>query len=447
MPSTQWPTITKVETFIPSDGQDGGDYHRKKEGHWILDGGQPHSTIPGMKCGISTPMSGWQAYRENRTSWGIGVLGSIVCIVTASDGTQGVSTGFGGPPACWLIEEHFSRFVVGSDPRDTNRMWDQMFKALAGRKGLPIAAISVIDLAIWDLLGKIRGEPVYKMIGGRAKDSKIPFYLTGPEPTHARKLGFWGSKVPLPYSPNDGFDSVRRNLDFLKAHRKALGDGFPLMVDCYMSLNVQYAIQLAQGAIDEGIDITWWEEVLHPDDFDGHKLLKQRLPQVKWTTGEHEYSRYGFRQLIEGRSIDILQPDVMWMGGMTELLKVSAQAAAYDIPVVPHGSGPYSYHFILSQPHSPFCEYIANSPDGKSIAPVFGNLFLNEPVPHGGSIDVSDEPGFGLVLNPQAKLLPAVKFLAPNPENGLSMTQEERLMRNKVLEQARANGANGVNGH
>jgi L-rhamnonate dehydratase len=94
----------------------------------------------------------------------------------------------------------------------------------------------------------------------------------------------------------------------------------------------------------------------------------------------------------------------MWLGGLTELLRVSAQAAAYDIPVVPHGSGPYSYHYLLSQPHCPFGEYINNSPDGQSVLPCFGELFLNEPVPKDGTLDVSDEPGFGLVLNEQAGL-------------------------------------------
>ncbi|KAJ3921412.1 L-rhamnonate dehydratase domain protein, partial [Lentinula edodes] len=87
--------------------------------------------------------------------------------------------------------------------------------------------------------------------------------------------------------------------------------------------------------------------------------------------------------------------------------------------VIPHGSGPYFYHFVMSQAHSPFCEYIANSPDGKSIFPVFGNLFITELVPHGGSLDVSDEPGFGLVLNFQVTLLPSEQFLAPGPERGL----------------------------
>lgn len=99
------------------------------------------------------------------------------------------------------------------------------------------------------------------MIGGRVKDGKIPFYLTGPEPTHARRMGFWGAKVALPYSPKDGFNFVRRNVDFLKAHRQDLGDDFPLMVDCWMSLDVQSAIELAQACIDEKVKINWFEEV------------------------------------------------------------------------------------------------------------------------------------------------------------------------------------------
>tara|TARA_Y100000589_G_scaffold55943_1_gene46330 strand:- start:385 stop:903 length:519 start_codon:yes stop_codon:yes gene_type:complete len=162
-----------------------------------------------------------------------------------------------------------------------------------------------------------------------------------------------------------------------------------------MSLNVQYAIQLAKKC--EDLNINWWEEVLHPDDIEGYKQIKQAHPDKKWTTGEHEYTRYGFRQLIETKSIDILQPDVMWVGGLTELLKVSAMAAAYDIPVVPHGSGPYSSHFIFSQPHSPFCEYIAASPDGKSVIPMFP-YFEGEQIPVNGKVQVPDQPGFGMKL-------------------------------------------------
>ena len=87
----------------------------------------------------------------------------------------------------------------------------------------------------------------------------------------------------------------------------------------------------------------------------------------------------------------------MWVGGMTELLKISAMAAAYDLPVVPHGSGPYSSHFIFSQPHSPFCEYIAGSPDGKKVIKMFP-YFDGEQLPENGKIKPSYDPGFGMKI-------------------------------------------------
>lgn len=95
----------------------------------------------------------------------------------------------------------------------------------------------MVDLAIWDLLGKIRKEPIYKMIGGRTKKD-IPLYLTGPKPEVAQKLGFWGGKVPLPHGPPDGHKGMKANVEFLKAHREKVGPDFPIMVDCYMSLDV-----------------------------------------------------------------------------------------------------------------------------------------------------------------------------------------------------------------
>lgn len=283
-----------------------------------------------------------------------------------------------------------------------------------GRKGLPVAVISVIDLALWDLLGKIRNEPVYRMIGGATKE-RLNFYCTGPEPTAAKAMGFWGAKVPLPYCPEEGAEGMRKNVDFLRKHREAVGPDFPLMVDCYMSLNVPYTIAIVEAT--KHLNINWWEECLSPDDTDGFQQIKRAHPTITFTTGEHEYSRYGFRKLIEGRNLDIIQPDVMWLGGLTELLRVSAMAAAYDIPVVPHASGPYSYHFVISQPNTPYQEYLANSPDGKSVLPVFGDLFIDEPVPQRGFLTTADldRPGFGLTLNPAVrhKLIPSTYLLTP----------------------------------
>jgi len=289
-----------------------------------------------------------------------------------------------------------------------------------GRKGLPVAVISVIDLALWDLQGKIRNEPVYKLIGGATRE-RLDFYCTGPQPASAKAAGFTGAKVALPHGPDEGTEGLLKNVEYLRLQRASVGPEFPLRVDCYMSLTVSYTIELVKRCEELGLRIDWWEECLSPDDFDGHALLKRAHPTVKFTTGEHEFSRYGFRKLVEGRNLDIVQPDVMWVGGLTELLKVSALAAAYDIPVVPHASGPYSYHFVVSQSNSPFQEYLANSPDGKSVLPVFGNLFTNEPIPTKGYLDVSilDKPGFGLELNPAAALIPGSALLNPTPQKAL----------------------------
>jgi L-rhamnonate dehydratase len=172
-----------------------------------------------------------------------------------------------------------------------------------------------------------------------------------------------------------------------------------------MSLTAQYAIRLAEACRD--LDINWWEEVLSPDDVEGYRQIRQAHPAIKWTTGEHEYTRFGFRRLIEERTLDIVQPDVMWVGGLTELLRIAAHASAYDQLVVPHGSGPYSYHFIASQTGPAFCEYVAASADGKSILPVFGDLFVGEPLPVQGKIMLGDAPGFGMELASRDALVPA----------------------------------------
>jgi len=374
----------RVYNVKPSDKA--GTYFRQGDAkHWLVD------------SLISNPMSGYEKYREKRSSWGIGVLGAIVVELETEDGVVGVATGSGGVPAAWMIHNHFRRFIVGQDARNINLIWDQLYRSSLpyGRKGLPIMAISAVDLALWDLNGKVRGEPVYNLIGGKVRD-EITFYCTTPEPVSIKALGFWGAKVPLPHSHFDGEEGMRKNYEFLKRHRDSVGPDYPLMVDCYMSLTADYAIRLAE--LCKPLSIHWWEEVLSPDDVEGFRQIKAAQPTLKWTTGEHEYTRYGFRRLLEERLLDIVQPDVMWVGGLTETLKIAAHASAYDVVVVPHGSGPYSYQFIASQTGPAFCEYVAASADGKTIMPVFGDLFEGEAMPVNGKLRISDAPGFGMVL-------------------------------------------------
>ncbi len=385
--------IKDVRVYMLGPKAQGGTYFKPGDAqHWLVD------TL------ISNPMSGYAKYRDKRSSWGIGVLGSLVVEIETEDGVIGCATGSGGEPAAWLIRNHFARFLVGEDARNINRIWDEMYRASLpyGRKGLPIMAISAVDLALWDLNGKVRGEPVYNLIGGLSRN-EITLYCTGPHADSIKGMGFWGAKVPLPHSPFDGREGLKANVAFLKAQRDSIGPDFPLMVDCYMSLNVSYAIELAEACKE--LDINWWEEVLSPDDVEGYRQIRQAHPTLKWTTGEHEYSRYGFRHLIEERLLDVLQPDVMWVGGLTELLRIAAHASAYDQLIVPHGSGPYSYHFIASQTAPAFCEYVAASPDGRTIHPVFGELFEGEVVPENGKIRLGSAPGFGMTIRSHETLV------------------------------------------
>lgn len=382
--------IADIRVHLLSGKDAGGDYHVRSGGHWITD------TL------IANPMSHYPAYRPTRTSWGIGALGSIVVEIETEGGVVGIATGMGGEPARYLIDQHFRRFLIGADARDTALIWDQMYRAsmFYGRKGLTMTAISAVDLALWDLLGLLRDEPVYRLIGGAVRES-LTLYCTGPEAAVSQDLGFFGGKIPLPEGPADGPAGLRRNLERIAAVRDQVGPDFPLMLDCYMALDIPYAIDLAEAV--RRLGVYWIEEALQPDDFAGHRILKQACPWMRWTTGEHEYTRYGFRNLIEGRAIDILQPDVMWVGGLTELIRIAAMANAWDIPVVPHGSGAYSYHFGITQPQALFSEFINISPDGRSLMPVFGDLFEGDSLPVNGTIRPSDAPGFGLRLSAAAR--------------------------------------------
>ena len=260
---------------------------------------------------IANPMSVHDQYSGPRSSWGKEILGQMIVEIVADDGTTGVGISNGGEPACFIVEKHLARFVEGQDPRNVELIWDQMFRATInyGRKGLPIQAISAVDLALWDLLGKIRDEPVYGLLGGKTKE-KVPCYCTTARPDLAQSLGFVGAKYPLAYGPADGDEGLRKNVDIHQKWRDSVGPDFPLMIDCYMSLTVPYAVNLCQQLSPLGLK--WMEEYLMPDDYAGHVAVKDALKSVPTmlATAEHEYTRYGYKQLIDSGAVDILQPDV-----------------------------------------------------------------------------------------------------------------------------------------
>jgi L-rhamnonate dehydratase len=384
------PTIRQVRAYVARGG--GADYHDQAAGHWIDD----H---------IATPMAKYPAYRASRQSFGVNVLGTLVVVIEADDGTVGFAVTTGGEPGCWVVENHLARFLEGAPITDIERMWDQMYLSTLsyGRKGLVVNAISGVDLALWDLLAKWRGEPVYQLLGGPVRDELI-FYATGARPDAAKALGFIGGKMPLRHGPAEGEEGLEKNIAQLADMRGKVGDDFWLMYEGWMSLDLNYATRLAHRCA--GYGLKWIEEALPPDDYWGYAALKANAPPgMLVTTGEHEATRWGFRLLLEMNCADILQPDVGWCGGITELSKISAMADSHGALVVPHGSSVYSYHFVITRHNSPFAEFLMMSPGADVIVPMFSPLLLDEPTPENGRLKVPDRPGFGVRLNPDVPLV------------------------------------------
>ena len=208
---------------------------------------------------------------------------------------------------------------------------------------------------------------------------------------------FSGAKFPLPFGPANGQEGMVKNIEEVKKWREATGPDFPLMIDCYMSLTVPYTIQLARRC--EPYNVHWIEEFLPPDEYEGYKKVKDKVNSTLLTTGEHEYCRYGFRQLLESGAVDVLQPDVTWCGGLTEARRIVALASAYDVPVIPHGSSVYSYHLQIVFPNCPLAEFLVMSPKADHIVSFFGKLFKDEPLPKDGYVELTNKPGFGVELN------------------------------------------------
>ncbi|MGB6488826.1 MAG: L-rhamnonate dehydratase [Steroidobacteraceae bacterium] len=380
----KFPAIKQVRAYVTRGG--GADYHDTKGRHWIDD----H---------VASAMSRYPEYRESRRAFGTNVLGTLVVEIEAADGTIGFAVTTGGEPAAFIVERHLARFLEGRDPSMVEKIWDQMYFATQfyGRKGLVVNAISGVDLALWDLLGKLRGEPVYQLLGGAVRDELV-FYATGSRPDLAKQLGFIGGKLPLHHGPAEGEEGLKRNLDALGEMRSRVGEDFWLMLDCWMSLDLPYSIRLAHGAGEYGLK--WIEEALSPDDYWGYAQLKRAVPPgMLVTTGEHEATRWGFRLLLEMDCCDIIQPDVGWCGGITELQKIAALADSRGVLVIPHGSSVYSYHFVVTRHNSPFAEFLMMAPEADRVVPMFHPQLLEEPVPVNGRLKLSDKPGFGVELN------------------------------------------------
>ncbi len=343
---------------------------------------------------LANPMSLYPAYKPSRSLW-LPRLEMVAVKVTAEDGTWGLGWTSGGRPVATLIEDHLARFVIGQEVFATEAIWDILVRVTTplGSWGLCSFAISALDLALWDLKGKVLGVPVYRLIGGPQKD-KIFCYATGNDTDWHLELGFRATKLACPYGPVDGIKGLEENERLVAQTRERIGDDRELMLDCWMALDVDYAVRLAERL--SRYRLRWMEECLIPEDWDSHLALRQRIPWQTLATGEHWYLLAPFEFACRNRVVDILQPDINWCGGLTACLKIANLASAFGLTVILHGGGntPFGQHFTSAQSVSPWCEFFIGSAPGIPLKEV--NRFPGMPVPENGWLVPSDAPGFGL---------------------------------------------------
>jgi L-alanine-DL-glutamate epimerase-like enolase superfamily enzyme len=306
-----------------------------------------------------------------------------------------------------VIDLHLKPLLIGQDPWDTEFLWQHMYrKTMAfGRKGIAMVAISAVDIALWDLLGKSAKQPVYRLLGGRTKP-KIPVYCSrlystplkelANEAAKYKKQGYKAMKMRFGWGPTDGAEGMQKNVALVRTVREVVGEGIDLMADAYMGWNLDYAKRMIP--LLERYNLRWLEEAVIPDDIHGYAELK-KFGRIPIAGGEHEFTIYGFRELIEAHAVDYIQFDTNRVGGLTQARKIAALAEAHSIPVIPHAGQMHNYHVVMASLNSPMAEFFPPV-DVEVGNELFWYIFKGEPMPKGGFIDLDENmPGLGLTVD------------------------------------------------
>jgi L-alanine-DL-glutamate epimerase-like enolase superfamily enzyme len=307
-----------------------------------------------------------------------------------------------------LIISKLRPHLLGQDPLATERLWDVMYRQdRHSRKGYEMMAISAIDTALWDLKGKQFGQPVYRLLGGPTRD-RVDCYASmlghSLEPARVRKRaqwaveqGFKAQKWFFRHGPSDGLDGMAKNVELVRTVREAVGPNVEIMFDCWMGWDLTYTIRMLERI--EEYRPRWVEEAVPADRIFDFAAIR-RTSRVPIATGEHEYTRWGFQQLLQADAIAVIQADPDWCGGISELVKIVTLASAYGRHVIPHGhSVPAAVHVIASQAPAtcPMAEFLLRA---QPRAQHFHQEYV-EPV--GGSIGLPTAPGLGIALD-EAKI-------------------------------------------
>lgn len=360
-----------------------------------------------LQAEIDRPTWSATALRIHPSARAASVRTVLLVRVLTSEGIVGIGQAAAGPgaiaPVRAALERVIRPYLVGQDPFFVEGIWDKAYQGTLqqGRKGVVISALSGADVALWDIIGKATGQPVYKLLGA-SRDTVLGYasggwYAEGKtvadlaaEMAGYAALGFRAVKMKI------GGESVKQDLERVRTAREALGPDVRLMVDANRIYDPKTAIRVARHL--EELDVDWLEEPVNPDDIEGSAMVAAgtTVPVAGYET---EYTTRGFRELITRRAVDIVQPDVVWSGGFTECRKIASMAHTWGMPVRPHSFG--SALSMLANLH-----FVGSIPNGLMLEmDRTGNPFvtdlLAEPleIDAEGYVAIPSGPGLGIALN------------------------------------------------
>ena len=332
-------------------------------------------------------------YQHTTPSWRTH-LWQIVVRVETNTGQIGWGYGGGGKAAVAIVNGHFAEILVGKSfdsISDISEIWDFLYTASIpyGRKGVAIMALSGVDLALFDALGKAEMKPVANLLGSTIKD-QMRCYATGPDTNYYAELGFTAQKFPFQWKGNE---SEAVGVAMGEKARSAFGKDAEVMFDVYMTWNSEITLRMHKAL--EHVGIHWYEDILTPDNLEELGVLRTKIYPVNMAGGEHEFTAHGFADIARTKAYDIWQPDITWCGGITAGLQIINLALANNAEVVPHrGAEPWGLHFIAATACEDFAEILPGVRGGG-----IDDLWIGAPEPVDGYIQIENEPGFGIKPN------------------------------------------------
>ena len=294
------------------------------------------------------------------------------------------------------IIEYFKTKLIGLNPLNNEMIWELLWEPkIVGRRGITTRIIGGIDLALLDFKAKLSNIPVHKLLGGYTESVRAyiagGYYEDGKglkelgmEMEENLKLGATAVKMKI------GGISINEDVERVKTVRETVGEKIDIMVDANCAYNLNQAIKIADKI--EKYDIFWFEEPLLPDDYDGYKILSSKS-SIPIATGENEYTKFGFKELIEKNGATIIQPDALIMGGATEFMKVASFAETHHLEIAPHGNQNVHIQLLCAIPNGLILEYYVGTTD-----PLWGQIYQNDLKLKNGMVSPPDVPGLGLEI-------------------------------------------------